>query len=144
MFLRKADGAQAHLSGAPVRGHAPYFSALSTSSRSCSSTSGRVPKGDRIAASIPECNSAPWRPPLSRQRADAEPQPQGTCAVSLPLPALLAWVTAPGRVVPAASWHLPSTFHLGACLQMPEKRSRRAGSLLESWARRRGEALAVS
>lgn len=49
-------------------------------------TSGRVPKGDRSAASIPQCNSAPWRPPLSRQRVDAEPQPQGTCAVSLPLP----------------------------------------------------------
>lgn len=72
--------------------------------------SGRVSKGDRSMARVPACHSAPWRPHLSRQQADAESEPQGTWAFSLhrPCPACVGHGTWEDRSsgFPAPAFHV--------------------------------------
>ena len=109
-FLGKLMGRE-HLSGATCVTSLPLACLLGP----VPLPSGRVSKGNRSVARVPECHSAPWRPPLSRQWTDAESQPQGTCAVSLPLPrpALMGHGTLEGHTsgFPAPAFHI-SPWHL--------------------------------
>lgn len=103
VFLRKADG-----SGAPVRAHARYFSALSTSSGSCSSAirpclQGQPEHGQGSGASL--CSVAT----SSLQAADG-------CRV--PAPGHLCCLTSSPPPCSHGSWHPGGSFQQlpGTCL----------------------------